>query len=89
MRIDAAYQFKGEQKQFTITGPLAVTPTELTLEGSALRTTDDGSTLLPFSYDVTVTTGNVHVNVNMGTVENVTNPVVKAVNVYVVGFDVA
>ena len=90
VRIDAAYQFKGTAKEFSVVGPLAVTQSELVLEGSTIQMPDEeGLTMLPFSYDVKVTTGNVHVNIHTDSAENVTNPVVKAVNVYVVGFDVA
>ena len=90
VRIDAAYQFKGTTKEFSVIGPLAVTQSELVLEGSTLQMPDEeGLTMLPFSYDVKVTTGNVHVDIHTDSADNVTNPVVKAVNVYVVGFDVA
>ncbi len=90
VRIDAAYEFKGETKEFSVIGPLAVTQSELVLDGSTLQMPDaEGLTMLPFSYDVKVTTGNVHVDIHTDSAENVTNPVVKAVNVYVVGFDVA
>lgn len=90
VRIDAAYDFKGTAKEFSVIGPLAVTQSELVLEGSTLQIPDEeGLTMLPFSYDVKVTTGNVHVDIHTDSAENVTNPVVKAVNVYVVGFDVA
>lgn len=90
VRIDAAYDFKGTAKEFSVIGPLAVTQSELVLEGSTLQMPDEeGSTRLPFSYDVKVTTGNVHVDIHTDSAENVTNPIVKAVNVYVVGFDVA
>ena len=90
VRIDAAYEFKGTTKEFSVIGPLAVTQSELVLEGSTLQMPDEeGLTMLPFSYDVKVTTGNVHVDIHTDSAENVTNPVVKAVNVYVVGFDVA
>lgn len=90
VRIDAAYQFKGTAKEFSVIGPLAVTQSELVLEGSTIQIPDEeGLTMLPFSYDVKVTTGNVHVDIHTDSAENVTNPVVKAVNVYVVGFDVA
>ena len=90
VRIDAAYEFKGETKEFSVIGPLAVTQSELVLEGSTLQMPyETGLTMLPFSYDVKVTTGNVHVDIHTDSVENVANPVVKAVNVYVVGFDVA
>ena len=90
VRIDAAYEFKGATKEFSVIGPLAVTQSELVLEGSTLQMPDEeGLTMLPFSYDVKVTTGNVHVDIHTDSADNVTNPVVKAVNVYVVGFDVA
>lgn len=90
VRIDAAYEFKSETKEFSVIGPLAVTQSELVLDGSTLQMPDaEGLTMLPFSYDVKVTTGNVHVDIHTDSAENVTNPVVKAVNVYVVGFDVA
>lgn len=90
VRIDAAYDFKGTAKEFSVIGPLAVTQSELVLEGSTLQMPDEeGSTMLPFLYDVKVTTGNVHVDIHTDSAENVTNPIVKAVNVYVVGFDVA
>lgn len=90
VRIDAAYDFKGTAKEFSVIGPLAVTQSELVLEGSTLQMPDEeGLTMLPFCYDVKVTTGNVHVDIHTDSAENVTNPVVKAVNVYVVGFDVA
>lgn len=90
VRIDAAYDFKGTAKEFSVIGPLAVTQSELVLEGSTLQMPDEeGLTRLSFSYDVKVTTGNVHVDIHTDSAENVTNPVVKAVNVYVVGFDVA
>ena len=90
VRIDAAYEFKGETKEFSVIGPLAVTQSELVLDGSTLQMPNaEGLTMLPFSYDVKVTTGNVHVDIHTDSVENVASPVVKAVNVYVVGFDVA
>lgn len=90
VRIDAAYDFKGTAKEFSVIGPLAVTQSELVLEGSTLQMPDEeGLTMLPFSYDVKVTTGNVHVDIHTDSADNVTNPVVKAVNVYVVGFDIA
>lgn len=85
--IKAAYQFKGSEINFKAETPLTAFEDKLTFEGSVLQQPDD-STMVPFSYDGEITSNQMKVNVHTGLDGDVSNPVVKSVDVYAVGFEI-
>ena len=85
--FEASYDFKGKTVKFAVENPLTLLNKKLELlDVSAMQCPDD-DTMLAVSYSVAVTSGNVHVDFNIGEDANVSNAVVTAVNLYAVGFE--